>query len=221
MKNLKVTLILLFALVYKISFSQTEEWNTYDFDSIVSIDMPFDVYETDTIQDNRKLLQMFSSNDTVSFVAQKLYLGKLYSNIETEPLPHDNKSLEKRYNDIISVFIEGFPYELENTKAIKYYNLKGYKLLFKNKKGLPIQEINLIIVNKYLYNFSYTNINGLKEIDKKYFFESITFNKEKELSQFIKSPYSNYKIFILTLFIILLLSFFLRLKPKNKKQKND
>ena len=216
MKNTKIAIIIIFTFYFE-SFSQTREWATYDFDSIVSVDMPFDVYETDTIQVNRKLLQMFSSNDTISFTTQKLYLGKLYANVETEPLPHDDKSLEKRYNDIISVFIEGYPFELKNIEEIKYHNLKGYKLLFKNKKELPVQEINLIIVNKNLYNFSYQNINGLNESDKKNFFDSITFNNEKELSQFTKTSYSYFKIFLIALLVILFLSFFLGFKKKKTK----
>lgn len=216
MKNIKIAIIIIITFCFQ-SFSQTKEWATYDFDSIVSVDMPFDVYETDTIQNNRKLLQIFSSNDTISFIAQKLYLGKLYANVETEPLPHDDKSLEKRYNDIISFFIEGYPFDLKSTKEIKYQNLKGYKLLFNNKKEIPVQEMNLIIVNKNLYNFSYQNINGLNKSDKKKFFDSITFNNEKELYQFAKTSYSYFKIFLIALLVIFFLSFFLGFKKKKTK----
>lgn len=215
MNNIRFVFVILLCF-YKTTFSQKKVWETYDLDSIVSIDMPFDVYELDTIQNNQKLLQIFSSNDTLEFIAQKLYLGKLYSNVETQPLPYNNKTLEESYSNIISVFAEVFPYDLENTQAIEYNNLKGYKLLFKNKKGLPVQEMSLIIVNKNLYNFSYQNFNGLNKTDKKLFFESITFNKEKELNQFIKHQSYYYRMFFLGLIIILLLSFILRLKPRKK-----
>ncbi len=212
-----IRFVIVFVLCFsKVIFSQTKAWETYDLDSIVSIDMPFDVYELDTIQNNQKLLQIFSGNDTLEFVAQKFYLGKLYSNIEIEPLPYNNRTLDEKYSNIISILAEMLPYELEHTQAIEYNNLKGYKLLFKNKKGLPVQEMSLILVNKNLYNFSYQNYNGLDKTDQKLFFESITFNKEKELNQFIKHQSYYYKMFFLVIFIILLLSFFLRLKPRKK-----
>ena len=53
MKKLILALTLIFSL--NTTFSQTEEWLFYDFDSIVSIEMPGEVYEWDTIMNEIKI----------------------------------------------------------------------------------------------------------------------------------------------------------------------
>jgi hypothetical protein len=215
MKNFKITYFLIFFYFCYTSFSQTQGWNTYDFDSIVSVDMPFDVYEVDTIQNNQKTYEIYASNDTSSFFVKKTYLGKLYSNQETITLPYDTNSLKEFYSNLTWGLYESSKYKVEATKSIKYHNLKGYKYFLKNKDDILTKEINLIIVNEHLYNFSYTNINGINEIDKNIFFDSIKFTKKIKLQQFTNKSYTfNYTL--LTLLILLLLSFFLRGKPKKR-----
>ncbi|MBL4605655.1 MAG: hypothetical protein JKY02_08370 [Flavobacteriaceae bacterium] len=213
--NIRIAIVLLI-FFYKTSYSQVEEWNTYDFDSIVAIDMPFEVYEIDSIIDNRRNYQIYSENDSSKFIAQKLYLGKVYSNVESVPLPYDNNSLEKYYSDIIWMFTEGFKYDLNHTKPINKFNLKGYKLTFNDSNGLPVHETSFFIANKNFYSFSYINTNGLNEIERKKFFDSIIFDSEIELKQYYeKTSFINKKT-MLILLSVLLLSFLLRVKSKTK-----
>ncbi|MFY0604821.1 MAG: hypothetical protein JXQ93_12855 [Flavobacteriaceae bacterium] len=208
----------LFALIlfYKISFSQTKKWDTYDLDSIVSIDLPFTVYEIDTINDNRKIYQIYSGNDSLEFIAQKLYLGKVYSNVEIPPLPHDHNSLEKYYSNITWLFTESSKYDLAHTKQMNKFNLKGYKLTFNNKNDIAVNEVCFFIINKNFYSFSYTNTNGLNEFERENFFDSIIFNSESELIQYHEKPFSIGKKALIFLLLFLLLSFLLRLKSKKK-----
>ncbi len=213
MKKLKITIFLLL-VINKITFSQTKKWNTYELDSIVSIDMPFDVYEIDTIQDFKKTYQIYSYKDSTHFLASKIYLGKTYSNIESITLPIDDQTLGEFYSNLTSILIEGTHYELKHSEPINYNHLQGYKLHFK-KKGdtTTIQEANFILVNKNFYSFIYTNSNGINKIDQKKFFDSINFSNSKELIQYPKRSFSFKKILIILL-ILLFLSFLSQIKSK-------
>ncbi len=217
--NIKVAIVLIIFFC-KTSFSQTKEWSTYDFDSIVTIDMPFEVYEIDTIQDNQKIYQIYSNSDSLEFRVQKLYLGKVYSNVETIALPHNENSLEKLYSEMIWVASEITQYDLHYSKPINKFNLRGHKLVFNNSKGLPVHEMNTFVVNKNIYSFSYINTNGLNEIEKNLFFDSIIFDSKSELKQYYSQPYFISKKALLIIFLFLLVSFFLRFKAKKKKSLN-
>lgn len=214
--------IALFIFFCKTSYSQNIEWNTYDFDSIVSVEMPFEVYELDTIEDNQKMYQIYSGNESSNFIAQKVYLGKVYSNVEAVTLPYNDASLEKCYSKIINVFIEGFQYlddfkyNFESSKRIKKSDLKGQKIVFTNKKGLPVLEMDIFIVNKNIYSFTYRDTDGLREIERKKFLDSITFNNQIELKQYYEKPSLFNKKIILILLSLLLVSFLIRFKSKRK-----
>ncbi|NVK53716.1 MAG: hypothetical protein HWD85_12340 [Flavobacteriaceae bacterium] len=214
MKILKFTFFL-FILTTRTSYSQIKEWNTYDFDSIVSVDMPFDVYEIDTIINYKKIYELFSGNDSIRFNVKRMYLGKLYSNIETLPLPYDTNGLKEFYSNFTQIFSEFLGLELMSSNYIKYHHLVGNKYLFKNKNNQPIQEVNLVLVNKHLYSFTYTNINGLVKADKKLFFDAITFDENKDLRQFPVKSSALKKVFF-GIFILLLLSFFLRFTTRKR-----
>lgn len=217
--KIKIAIVLFFSF-WEISFSQTEEWGTYDFDSIVAIDMPFEVYETDTIIDNQKIYEIYSSSDSSQFLVKKVFLGRLYSNVETIKSPHNENSLDKMYSDLIWFLTEPIESVFNSSKAFTKNNLKGYKLLFNNDKGIPVHEIGLFIVNKNFYSFSYLNINGINEVEKNMFFDSIVFNDKYELKQYHKEPYYLNRKIVLILAFFLILSFFLRFKSKKRKQIN-
>jgi hypothetical protein len=218
MKLKLLFIIILFCV--KESYSQNKEWFLYDLDSIVSIEMPFIVYEIDTIIDYNKFHQMYSENETSQFSAQKLYFGKLYSNIDTPTLPNNKRGLNKYYADIIEIFDQMISYNLEYKKAIKLSNLDGYKLSFNNSKDVNVQETYLYFVNKNLYYFSYINKKGIDKTDKDIFFNSIVFSTKKKLLQYPAKTISFKKKVIFTLLFILFLSFILRFKNLRKKQVN-
>jgi len=220
---MKIKIAFIFFLSFcQLSFSQIEEWNIYDFDSIVSIEMPYDVYETDTIIKYKKIYEIYSENDSIEFSVRKVYLGKLYSNIEVTPLPKDNKSLEKYYLNLIEVLaelVEAYDYKVDSYQPIFKFGLKGYKLIFRDDDQILIQELELFLVNKNFYSFSYTNVNGLNIDDKRQFFNSIIFDKQQELKQIYGSKIP-YKTFVFVLLFILFLSFFIKSKPRRRRDLN-
>jgi hypothetical protein len=108
--KLKIILILVLFLS-NYFFSQVKDWFAYDLDSIVSLEMPFTVYELDTIIEYNKFYQIYSDDNTSKFIVQKAYMGKLYSNIETPILPNNAKSLKKYYLEIIAILNEMIEYD--------------------------------------------------------------------------------------------------------------
>lgn len=214
--KIKIILFIVLFLSQK-SFNQSKDWQTYDLDSIVFLDMPFNVYELDTIIELKKYYKIYSNKDSSEFVAQKIYVGKSYSNIETHPLPKDFESLKKYYLDFIWAFEEITEYKMQDYKLIQKNNLKGYEILFVNNEDILVQQIVLFLVNKNLYLFSYINENGLNEFDKKTFFNNINFDDSVDLSQYPNKLFFSNKNLLLILLILLFTSFIFRFKSKSKK----
>ena len=204
--KIKIILFIVLFLSQK-SFNQSKDWQTYDLDSIVFLDMPFNVYELDTIIELKKYYKIYSNKDSSEFVAQKIYVGKSYSNIETHPLPKDFESLKKYYLDFIWAFEEITEYKMQDYKLIQKNNLKGYEILFVNNEDILVQQIVLFLVNKNLYLFSYINENGLNEFDKKTFFNNINFDDSVDLSQYPNKLFFSNKNLLLILLILLFTSF--------------
>ena len=71
--KLKLLLFLSFCFISKLN-SQTKEWYNYKLDSIISLDMPYDVYEVDTIIDYNKIYQIYSEEKSARFIAQRCML---------------------------------------------------------------------------------------------------------------------------------------------------
>lgn len=208
---MKIRIALVFIIFsFQKSFTQTVEWNTYDLDSIVSLDMPFDVYETDSISEYQKVKELFSEHKSAKFIVKKVYAGKRYNNIETPTLPRNLKTLNKFYTDLIDIFDVIIKNDFDYQKKIKKNNLHGYEVSYKNRKGKKVHQIQLFYANKNLYTFTYQDSLGLKEDYKDSFFDSIYFDEEKELLQYPDKPFE--KKLIIGLFIVLFLSFLYKFK---------
>lgn len=207
--RIKITLICIVFFLHN-SFTQSKDWYSYDLDSIVSLDMPFDVYETDSISEYQKSLQLFSEDESTKFIAKKTYIGKRYNNIETPTLPVNKKTLNKFYLDLIDIFDVIIKSDFDYQKKIYKNNLLGYEVCYKNKEGLRVLQIQLFYINKSLYTFSYLNSKGLSDINKENFFDSIIFNNKEKLLQYPGMTFERKLIF--GLLFILVLSFLYRLK---------
>ncbi|WP_139059146.1 hypothetical protein [Polaribacter reichenbachii] len=218
MKVILLTFFLLFLFLK--SNSQTKEWQTYDLDSIVYLDLPFDVYEIDSIIDNKRYYEIYSSNDSSSFVAQKFYFDATYADEEMPTLPYNYESLKTFYLDLIWTFEEVSEYKMDDFNAFKLQNLTGYKVNFTDKNNVLVQQMILIYVNKNFYIFSYTDISGLKEVDKDEFFNNIHFDDTNGLKQYPNKTNTILKKIPLVLFPILFLSFILSILSKRKKRLN-
>jgi hypothetical protein len=211
----KLVLILIFISISN-SFTQTKEWITYDLDSIIFLDFPFDVYEIDSIIDSRKTYKLYSNNGSSSFIAQKFYFDEHSTNVEIPSLPQDLKSLKTFYLDFIYTLSEISEYNMTEFESFKLEKLTGYKIKFRNEKNILAQKMFLLYINKNFYIFSYTNSNGIKDNDGNIFFNSIRFDQDRELQQFSNQSNYSLKIIFLLLIVLLVSSFILSLYQKRK-----
>lgn len=215
---MKIKIALLFIIVFcKVSFSQNKEWATYDVDSIVAVDMPFEVFEMDTITGNHKIYEMYSGNDSLEFIVRKMQLDWVQPTIETIQLPHNKENLDKFYSDFIWLVTEPFEVNFNSSKAVFKNNLKGFTLRFNDDEGTPVTEAAVFLVGKSFYVFSYKNIYGIREDERNLFFNSIIFNEEIELKQYHKKPSLLNNKVIIGLLLFLILSFLFRFRSKRKK----
>lgn len=214
MKIKIISILILFS--YQIIFSQNKVWGTYDLDSIVYLEMPFTVYEFDTIIDNNRVYEIYSEDKSSKFIAQKLFFSEHYINSSKSVLPTNAKSLKTFYLDVIDVLNEINTYKLDYGGSIQKNNLEGYRFLHKNNDGKSLHETNMFYINKNLYSFSYFNENGLNEIERKKFFNSIVFNDEYKPIQYPIKRMSYRNKIILGLLGLLLFSYILRSKYKRK-----
>lgn len=180
-----IILLLAFLLSINILYSQDTEWTKYDLDSIISLDMPGDVFEMDSIINGIKMLQIFSRSENLAFVAQRALLEKNTKNGNLSRLPYDLKSLKEEYKGIMNGMIESIPYEYESKELIKKNGFTGYRLRFKNSMNDSIFEVEIYILNRYAYSFLFSGSKNLHENEKKLFFESIVINPNREVSQYL------------------------------------
>lgn len=217
MIKLKLVLCFFLFIILKIS-TQNHEWSAYDVDEYVSLKMPFDVYEVDTIVNQKKYYELSSSYNTCHFVAQKFYLAPNKNDISEITLPNNYDNLKTFYLDFIWSLEEVSTYKLDDFSIFKNNKLTGYKVSFKDSTETLVQQIDLIYVNKNLYLFSYTDDNGLQNKEQQFFFKNILFNDDKELLQYSKSKNVSLKNTMLILVILFIITFIIRVFTKRKNQ---
>lgn len=224
MKN--ILLLLAIVLSCNSLFGQENEWNTYELDSIISIDMPGDVYEMDTIIKGEKIYQLTSSIENSIFMAQRMLFEKNGLDKNLSKLPYDDESLEKTYDELISGITKAIPSKLKSKEKIEKNNFKGYCLLFVDSEEKPTFEYNLYLLDKYLYSFAYSNPASFNEIEKNEFINSIVINSKYEISQFngttpgYRLGYVSGKYFIYILGIIGIIIFVIIRKRRKKTTYN-
>jgi hypothetical protein len=208
-KRIKIFLILILVSAQKLH-TQSKKWAIYEVDAVVSLKLPLTVYEIDTIIEHTKFYQIYSKTPSSLFIAQKLYVGKLFANIETPALPQNPEELKKYYLDTAEILIEMNSYRSEDEKLIKKNDLDGYKGTYKDIDGNEVQQTHLYLINKNLYSFSYFNENGIDTIESNTFFNAIAFNNEVELFQYPVKRWSLQRKIFLILVPILFVSFLFR-----------
>jgi hypothetical protein len=181
----KIILLLTLVLTTNILSSQNQEWLTYELDSIISIEMPYDVFELDTIAQGMRMYQIYSHSENSTFIAQKALFEKENQNEDLSKLPYDLTSLNKQYNGIIDGIASGIPYELESKEPIEKETFKGYHLRFKDSLNNPTYEVEFYLLNKHLYSFYYVGLEDFDKNEKDLLFNSIKINPDKKISQYL------------------------------------
>ena len=180
-----IILLLTLVLSTNILSSQNQEWLTYELDSIISIEMPNEVFELDTIAQGIRMYQIYSHTENSTFIAQKALFEKENQNEDLSRLPYDLKSLKEQYNGIIDGIASSIPYELESKELIEKENFIGYRLKFKDSLNNPTYEVEFYLLNKHLYSFFYVGLENFDENEKDLLFKSIKINTDQKISQYL------------------------------------
>lgn len=181
----KIILLLTLVLTTNFLSAQNQEWLSYDLDSIISIEMPNDVFELDTIAQGIRMHQIYSHKENSTFIVQKALLEKENQNEDLSKLPYDLKSLKEQYNGVIDGISSEIPYELESKELIEKDKYKGYRLKFKDSLNNPTYEVEFYLLNKHLYSFFYVSLENFDTNEKDLFFNSIRINTDQKISQYL------------------------------------
>lgn len=215
----KIILILTLVLTTNIISSQSSEWLTYELDSIISIEMPNDVFELDTIAQGMRMYQIYSHTENSTFIAQKALFEKENQNEDLSKLPHNLESLKEQYTGLVDGISSSIPYELDSKELIEKDNFKGYKLKFKDSLNNPTYEVEFYLLNKHLYSFFYVGLENFDENEKDLLFKSIKINTDQKISQYLGKAQS-YRIgyvfgkFLFYALIIGLVIYYIRTRRK-------
>ena len=210
-----------------ISYAQDDEWYLYDIDSIVSVGFPGEVYELDTIVKEGRKISLEAISDSGRFLVQKLLLDQKAFDLKLLTIPKDKHSLEQLYSNTIAIVLELDKIDFKSRETFEKNGLIGRKTYFE-KKGddVAIMETDLIYVNKSIYLFSYSNLNGVDTEEKREFFDNIRFNQDLELEQYYISPTTSktnlmWKLIIGFFVLSFLFRFFTKKKKKSKRIRID
>ncbi len=217
----------LFIVLGAISYAQDDEWYLYDIDSIVSVGFPGDVYELDTIVKGGRKISLEAISDSGRFLVQKLLLDQKTIDLKLLTIPKDKNSLEQLYSNTIAVVLELDEIDFKSRETFEKNGLIGRKTFFEKKgDNVAIMETDMIYVNKSIYLFSYSNLNGVDTKEKNEFFDAIRFNEDIELEQYYIDPTTSktnlmWKLIIGFLVFSFLFRFFTKKKKKPKRIRID
>lgn len=218
----KIILILTLVLSINTLSSQNQEWLYYDLDSIISIEMPGEVFELDTIAQGMRMYQIFSHTENSTFIVQKALLEKENENEALSKLPYDLISLKEQYEELIEGIASSNPYQLESKELIEKETFKGYRLKFRDSLNNPTYEGEFYLLNKHLYSFYYVSVENFNKTEKDLFLNSININTDQEISQYLgkSQGFRNGFLFGKYFFYILIAGAVIYFLVRRKKNKN-
>lgn len=188
MTFMKKYIPLFFVLFSYIASSQNSEGKTYAFDSIVSLDVPENFFEGDTLVDGVKIHQIRFKTNTYHFIAQKVLFENEDQKESLSRLPYDYTSLIDEYNRVIARMRYRVPYYLKTTTLVKKEGFTGYNLKFANDLETPTYEAEFYLLNKNLYTFFYASDTHFDKDVATELFNSVKINTDKDISQYLGKP---------------------------------
>ncbi|WP_204347086.1 hypothetical protein [Psychroserpens algicola] len=178
MKNCLLFLLIILCSVSL--YSQEEEWNRYEIDSIFSVKMPGEnIYILDTITQGKKMRLVYTTADNSTYIAQRILIESNSSDKNLSNLPHDKKSLLEYYEGFANGISKSRNLEITNEIEIELDSFSGMKIKTNNST-----EFEIFILNNYAYSFNYINNEFFDLEEKDFFFNSKEINKEVEISQY-------------------------------------
>jgi hypothetical protein len=211
MKKYTFTLFLLFIFSNCI-LAQTK------IDKNISIKIPEKVQKLDTISNNTSVLAYYSKNENDSYIIMKE--SKILRENEKNVLDEDLKSLQKKYDQIISSQIDAMSkngFVFKDSTQVKINNLIGYSLIYKGiDSGNKSAESKVLYINGSTYIITYSKVKNFNEVNKNNFFNSLRITNSDELKQIDEETSLSY-MYKYVLLLVLLIGLVLYYKRRKKK----
>ena len=102
-KNISLLILVLFTSILS---SQNKDRFEHKLDYVVSLDVPHDFSETDTLIDGVEVHQISFKTDTYNFIAQKVRFENDSQKASLSRLPYDYESLMGEYDGVIVAMAE-------------------------------------------------------------------------------------------------------------------
>ena len=189
-KNISLLILVLFTSILS---SQNKDRFEHKLDYVVSLDVPHDFSETDTLIDGVEVHQISFKTDTYNFIAQKVRFENDSQKASLSRLPYDYESLMGEYDGVIVAMAERIPYRLQSKTLVKKEGFFGYDLKFSDASNNTTYETEFYLLNKYLYTFFYASETDFNQADREAIFNSIKIDTKEEISQYLGKP-ANYRI---------------------------
>lgn len=203
--------------------SQNGNKTIYKFDSIVSLEVPNNYFETDTLVDGVPIHQIRFKTSTYNFIAQKVLFERDDQKESLSKLPYNYASLLDEYDRVIARMRNRIPYNFKSKELVEKEGFKGYNLKFTNNLDSLVYETEFYLLNKNLYTFYYASETNYNKHVKDSIFNSIAINTDNKISQYLGKP-PKYRIgyvistyFFLTLILAGIIIYTIKIYRKKQK----
>ncbi|MDO7172241.1 hypothetical protein [Mariniflexile sp. AS56] len=219
---MKILFIYFFVLITVTITAQNHAKFSHKLDDFISLDVPKNFVESETLVDGLKIHQISFKTDAYSFIVQKVLFENEDQKQSLSRLPYDYTSLIDEYNRVIARMRYRVPYYLKTTTLVKKEGFTGYNLKFANDLETPTYEAEFYLLNKNLYTFFYASDTQFNPDIKTELFKSVKINNKKDISQYLGKP-PKYRIgyviatyFFLSLFLVWTLIYIIKVYRKKK-----
>lgn len=203
---MKKLYILFFILITSTLTAQNSEMISYKLDDLVSLDVPKNFVESDTIVDGVEIHQIRFKTKTYNFIVQKVLFENEDQKESLSRLPYDYTSLIDEYNRVVARMRYRVPYFLKSKTLVEKEGFTGYNLKFANDLETPTYEAEFYLLNKNLYTFFYASDTQFNNDVKTELFNSVKINSKEDISQYLgKPPKYRYGYVLATYFFLSLL----------------
>ena len=219
---MKKLFTLYFVLITSFLNAQNSELFSHKLDDLVSLDVPKNFVESDTLVDGVKIHQIRFRTKDYNFIVQKVLFENEDQKESLSKLPYDYASLIDEYNRVIARMRYRVPYYIKTKTLVEKEGFTGYNLKFENDVKTPTYEAEFYLLNKNLYTFFYSSDTQFDADVKTKLFNSIKINTNQDISQYLGKP-PKYRIgyviatyFFLSLLAVWIIIFMIKVYRKKR-----
>ncbi|GAB5527554.1 MAG: hypothetical protein Roseis2KO_54260 [Roseivirga sp.] len=166
----------------KASNAQSDQWPVYELDNRISIELPGEVFEMDTVVKAESLYQLYAEFQGALFIAQIISYEK-DSEGRYPGLPSDSGSLEKYYRNVVKGIMNTTQNKLQSSKAVDINGLSGYELVLSFEKK-PTRMSRILLVENKLISLVYNDELSFDTDVANMFFKSIDITDIASVNQY-------------------------------------